>query len=198
MRKRFGILFLLASLFVRSQSLISSNTYIQACIDNTQCSLINNSSHLFYDENSSTVYLKIDFATFKANQDSIDDWLGDLKGTFLYYKAHLPQEAFRGLNNHVHKTLKLHGQLYLNGVWHNKVIEITLFSTENSILSSNTNGNTYDDVKANFSFSISPKDFKLHKGPHHLRKAIFIGVSLGRFNLLPSNGRVLLGEAYDH
>lgn len=198
MHKFFIALFFSCILNARSQSIISSNTYIQACIDKTQCSVINNSSNLFYDENGSNLYLKIDFGTFKSNLDSIDDWLGDLTGTFLYFKAQLPQEAFKGLNNHVHKTLRLNGQLYLNGIWHNKTIEITLFSTENSIMSTTTNGNLYDDIKTNFSFAISPKDFKLHKKPHHLKKTIFVGVSLGRFNLLQGNGRALLGEAYDH
>jgi len=182
----------------RAQSIISSNTYIQACLDKTQCSAINNSSYLFYDENSSNLFLKIDFASFKTGQDSIDDWLNDLTGTFLYFKAPLQQEAFRGLSNHNHKTVTLNGQLFLNGLWRNKSIELTLFTSDNSIISTNTNGNLYDDVKANFSFSISPKDYKLHKKAHHLRKSIFVAISLGRFNLLLPDAKHLLGEAYDH
>ncbi len=69
-----------------SQSIISSNTYIQTCIDKTQCSSINNASYLFYDENSNNLYLKIDFTSFKSGQDSIDGWLDDLTGSFVLYK----------------------------------------------------------------------------------------------------------------
>lgn len=196
--KLFTLLLLITVvLTTRAQNIISSNTYIQACIDKTQCSAINNSSYLFYDENGSNLYLKIDFATFKTGQDSIDDWLNDLTGTFLYFKAPLDQEAFKGLSNHNHKTLQLHGELFLNGVWHNKTVEITMFASDNSIMNTTTNGNLYDQVKTNFSFSIAPRDFKLHKKPHHLRKSIFVAISLGRFNLLPPGAKHLLGEAYN-
>ena len=198
MRSFLIVLLSVAFLNCHAQSIISSNTYIQACIDKTQCSAINNSSYLFYDESSSNLYLKIDFANFKTGQDSIDDWLNDLTETFLYFKAPLEQEAFKGLSNHNHKTYKVNGQLFLNGIWQNKNLEVTLFSTENSILSTTTNANIYDNVKVNFSFSVSPREYKLHKKPHHLKKSIFIAISLGRFNLLQPASRQLLGEAYDH
>lgn len=199
MKQQLTYLFILFFSFkVYSQSIISSNTYIRTCIDKTECSSINNASYLFYDENNNTLYLKVDFNTFKSGQDSIDDWLEDLTGTFLYYKVSFPQEEFRGLSNHRHKTLTLNGQVYLNGIWHNQSVDLTLFSTENGMMTSNTNGNHYDDYKVNFSLSISPKDFKLHKKPHHLRKTIFIGIALGRVNLLPPGAQQILGEAYNH
>jgi hypothetical protein len=194
----FFILVFFVSVRIYSQSIISSNTYIRTCIDKTECSSINNASYLFYDENNNTLYLKVDFNTFKSGQDSIDDWLEDLTGTFLFYKVSFPKEEFIGLSNHRHKTLKLNGQVYLNGIWHNQSVDLTLFSTENSIMTSNTNGNSYDDYKVNFSLSLAPKDFKLHKKPHHLRKTIFIGIALGRINLLQSGAQQILGEAYNH
>ncbi len=181
-----------------SQSIISSNTYIQTCIDKTQCSSINNASYLFYDENSNNLYLKIDFTSFKSGQDSIDGWLDDLTGSFLFYKVSFPAEEFKDLSNHKHKTLKLNGAVFLNGVWQNQSVDLTIFSSENGIMSTNTNGNNYDHYKVNFSLSLSPKDFKLHKKPHHLRKTIFIGVALGRINQLLPGSQKLLGEAYNH
>lgn len=198
MRLFFSCILVLILWNGRAQSIISSNTYIQACIDKTQCSAINNSSYLFYDENSANLYLKIDFAAFKTGQDSIDDWLNDLTGSNLYFKAPVSPEAFKGLSNHKHRTLKLNGQLQVNGIWQGKSIELTLFSSENGIMTTNTNDNLYDHVKVNFSFSFLPKDFKLHKKPHHLRKSIFLGVALGRINLLQPAQRALLGEAYNH
>lgn len=181
-----------------SQSIISSNTYIQTCIDKTQCSSINNASYLFYDENNNNLYLKIDFANFKSGQDSIDGWLDDLTGSFLFYKVSFPAEEFKDLSNHKHKTLKLNGAVFLNGIWQNQSVDLTIFSSENGIMSTNTNGNNYDNYKVNFSLSLSPKDFKLHKKPHHLRKTIFIGVALGRINQLLPGSQQLLGEAYNH
>jgi hypothetical protein len=154
---------------------------------------------LFFDENSSNLYLKVDFESFKVGQDSIDDWLDDLSGSFLYFKARLPDGFFLGLSNHNHKTEKLNGRVFLNGIWQNQSMEITVYSSENSIMTSNTNGNAFDNYKVNFSLSISPREFKLHKKPHHLRKTIFIGVALGRINLLPpASAEQLLGEAYNH
>lgn len=194
------LFFIITAAFVKGfaqPGIISSNTYIQTCIDKTQCSSINNSSYIFYDENSSNLYLKIDFARFKVGQDSIDDWLDDLTGSYFYYKARLPENFFNGLSNHAHKTEKLNGKIFFNGIWQNQSMEITVYSSENSIISSNTNGNSYDNFKVNFSLPIAPKDFKIHKKTHHLRKTIFIGVALGRINLLAPEATHLLGEAYN-
>lgn len=181
-----------------SQSIISSNTYIQTCIDKTQCSSINNASYLFYDENSNSLFLKVDFNTFKTGQDSIDDWLDDLTGSFLYYKVSFPAEEFRGLSNHKHKTLKLNGQIFLNGIWQNQSVDLTIYSSENGIMNTTTNGNNYDHYKVNFSVSLAPKDFKLHKKPHHLRKTIFIGIALGRINQLIPGSPHVPNDVYNH
>ena len=51
-------------------------------------------------------------------------------------------------------------------------------------------------VSFNFSLPIAPKDFKIHKKPHHLTKTIFIGLALGRINLLLPGQETILGDAY--
>jgi hypothetical protein len=189
--------FSIISLFNQAQ-IISSNTYIRTCINKLECASISNSSLLFYDENKNSLYLKIDFNNFKTGQDSLDNWLDDLSETALYYKAPFPPENFLGLSNNQHKNFTLRGQTYMNGVWLDQTIELSLYSSENSITSASNIGNNFDNYKVNFSLSVVPKDFKLHKKPHHLTETIFIGIALGRINQLKPESRPLLGEAYNH
>ena len=183
---------------MRSQNIISSNTGIQTCIKDHQCFSINNASYLFYDESKSSFYLKLDFSKFKVGEDSIDEWLNDLTDNFLYFKAPMDAVNFKDLANNHHKTIKLHGQVFLNGIWQTQNTELSLYMTENGLLNQNNNQNNYDYFKVNFSLSILPKDFKVDKKPHHLKKTIFIGVTLGRINQLQPGMQKLLGEAYDH
>lgn len=193
-----SLVFLFLSVCIKSQLIISSSTFIQTCVQKTQCFSINNASFLFYDESKQALYLKLDFNKFKTGQDTIDDWLTDLTSTNLYFKAPLGAEQFTNLSNHNHKTLKLNGQVYLNGIWHSQTVELSLFVTESNLLNNNNNESIYDVLKMNFSLSILPRDFKVHKKPHHLRKTIFIGISLGRVNQLRPGQEQLLEEAYYH
>jgi hypothetical protein len=200
MKKKITILFLLSALFLKfySQDVLSSNTFIQTCLHNRQCYSINNSSYLFYDESRNVFFLKIDFSKFKTGQDTIDDWLDDLSSTFLYFKAPMDKEIFQsGFANHHTKILKLHGQAFLNAIWHNQDIELSLFTTDNSVISNNSNSN-YSSFKVNFSLSIHPKEYKIHKKPHHLKKTILIGVTLGRINLLQPGSEVINKDVLEH
>lgn len=187
----------LISLLHKAQ-IISSNTYIRTCINKLECASISNSSLLFYDENKNSLYLKVDFNNFKTGEDSLDNWLDDLSETALYYKAPFPPENFLGLSNNQQKNFTLKGQTYLNGIWLDQIVELSLYSSENSITSASNIGNNYDNYKVNFSISVVPKDFKLHKKPHHLTETIFIGLALGRINQLKPETLPLLGEAYNH
>ena len=65
-------------------------------------------------------------------------------------------------------------------------------------MNTTTNGNNYDHYKVNFSVSLAPKDFKLHKKPHHLRKTIFIGIALGRINQLIPGSPHVPNDVYNH
>jgi len=189
----FGFAF--AILSVKSQGIQSSNTYIQTKYHHAVCFSVNNSSYLFYDESKQTLYLKIDFSKFKSGQDSLDEWLDDLSSTNFYFKAELDKHAFDGgFSNSQGKSLKLNGQAFLNGVWHNHQIDLSLFSAE----AKSGSVNPYEQVRANFGLAILPKDFKIHKKPHHLKKVINIGVTLGRINLLSPDMVNLLKEVYDH
>ncbi len=193
------LFFILSLLKAKAQGIISSNTFIQTCIHHSQCFSINNSSYLFYDESRNAFFLKVDFTKFKTGQDTLDDWLDDLASTYLYFKAPLDKEIFMsGFANHHTKVLKLHGQAFINGIWHKQDVEVSLFTSDNSVLNTNGNNLNYDSFKMNFSISIVPKEYQIHKKPHHLKKTIFIGVTLGRINLLQSGNELIPREVMDH
>lgn len=195
------IIFLIVLLAAKlgAQNVMSSNTFIQTKYHHRPCFSVNNSSYLFYDESKQYIFLKIDFSKFKSGQDSLDEWLDDLSSTFFYFKAPLEIGIFQsGFANHRIKTIKLKGQAYLNQVWNNLELDVSLFSIENSLFSATTGNNSYENIRANFSLAIMPKDFKVNKKPHHLKKVIHVGITLGRVNLLEPGMEKLLNEVYDH
>jgi hypothetical protein len=193
------LLVMLCAVKLNAQNVLSSNTYIQTKYHHASCFSVNNSSYLFYDESKQYLFLKIDFSKFKSGQDSLDEWLDDLSSTFFYFKAPVEKEIFQsGFANHHIKAIKLKGQAYLNGVWHNLDLELSVYSVENSLTASTTGYDSYENIRANFSLAIMPKDFKVHKKPHHLKKIIHIGVTLGRINVLQPSMEKLLNEVYDH
>jgi len=189
------VLMLFATMAYKSQSIISSGAYVQTCIQKTNCFSVNNNAYLFFDENSNELILKIDFLKIRSGKDTIDDWIDDLDGTTFYYIAHFNKEEFQHQTNNNFRSYKLNGKIYFNGIWTNNVTEMVLFQTsENSLMTRNTNDNIYDTFKVNFGFSFMPKDFKIHKRPHHLKKQITIGVTGGRVNLLKPEFRHMIKE----
>jgi hypothetical protein len=79
------------------QSIQSSNTYIQTKYHHALHYSVNNSSYLYYDESKQSLYLKIDFSKFKTGNDSLDDWLNDLSGTFFYLKFEIDKQLFQNV-----------------------------------------------------------------------------------------------------
>ena len=198
MKHIYIFLLMISGLLLKSQENISSSTFIQTCIKNHQCYSINNSSYLFYDETKSSFYLRVDFSKFEIGVDSIDDWLKDLEETNLIFKAPMDAAQFNGLSNHRHKDLKLNGQIFFNGIWKDQTIDLSLYLSENGLLNITNSQLNYDRYKVNFILNVLPKDFKIHKKPHHLKKSIVIGVTLGRINKLMPEMIPSLGEAYNH
>ena len=183
----------------KAQSVQSSNTYIQTRYDHALHYSVNNSSYLFYDESKQTLYLKVDFAKFKSGNDSLDSWLEDLSGTYFYLKMEIDKHVFEsGFSNHGQKSLDVKAQAYLNGVWKTEHVVLSIYSVENSVQGTNTNVTVYDNLRINFGISILPKDFKVHKKSHHLKKVINIGMTLGRINLMLPGFEKELKEIYDH
>lgn len=200
MKKYIALLFLLSSIISKAQStsdIISSNTDIKTCLNETQCSSFNNYGYLFFDESKNKFYLKIDFTHLDITNPA-DEWLKDLRDTSFYFKANFDKDDFPAVSNHNSKSYRLNGQLFVNHIWHNQTIDMTIFTADNSIMNPPVGGTNYDLYKVNFSLSFSPKDFKIHDRPHHLKNPVTITVSLGRINLLKPGMEWLVGEAYDH
>jgi hypothetical protein len=189
-------LFLAASL--NAQNLVPSNTYVRTCLNDVECSSINSSSHIFYDEAKAQFYLKLDFNAMKTGQDSVDFWLNDLSDTYFFFKASLPREQFPNLSSYNAKTFKMDGQAFLNNIWRHQVIDISIYRAENDLINNSTNANKFDAYKVNFSFSFQPKEFNIHKKPQRLTNTIFVGVGGGQINLLKAGMENQVGEAYSH
>ncbi len=200
MKSKLILLFLfLSSLLAVSQENRSSNTYIQTCVNNQNCYSINNSSFIYYDENSHFIFLKVDFTKFKTNVDSIDAWLMDLTDSYLYFKAPLNNDFFLGLGANGHKNIKLNGWIFLNGVWKEKRLDFDILSGISGGTSQSNTRSHYDQYKVNFNFSFLPREFKVNKKPHHLKKSILIAISMGTINLIQTGmGPLILGEAFSY
>lgn len=185
--KRFTILisFIIFSNLVSAQAVISSAAYIQTCIQKTNCFSINNTSYLFYDDTKEELILKIDLTKFKIGQDSLDDWMEDLSGSNFYFVGHLSKRDILHLGTNENRTFKVNGNIVFNGVTQAISTEVILFiANDSGILSQKTIDNAFDAYRVNFGLSFLPKDFKIHKRPHHLTKVITIGVAAGRLNQL--------------
>lgn len=188
---------LLFTTLAQTQSIVPSDTYVRTCLNDVECASINSSSYLFYDESRQKFYLKIDFNLLKTGQDSVDYWLQDLTDTYLYFKSSLPREQFPNISAYNTKNVTLEGQMFLNDVWQNKTIAMSIYRAEHDLLSNTTNGNELQAYKVNFNFSFSPKDFNIHKKPQRLSKTIFVGIGGGVINPLRTGTENEVGEAYN-
>jgi hypothetical protein len=196
MKKLLFLFFFPLASALYSQSMIPSNTYVRTCLNDIECSSINASSHIYYDDAKEKFYLKIDFNAMKTGQDSVDFWLEDLDDTYFYFKASLPRAEFPNLSSYNTKNFKMDGQAFLNGVWRHQVIDMTIYRAENDLMNNSTNGNKFDAYKVNFSFSFVPKSFNVHKKPQRLTNTVFVGVGAGQINILRSGMEGQVGEAY--
>lgn len=153
---------------------------------------------MFYDQQRSNFYIKIDFNLLKTGIDSVDFWLNDLTGTNYYFKASLLPEYLPNVSNYNRKTIRLSGQSFMNDVWRPQTIDITVFRAEGDMMSNNTDALDFSAIRVNFNFSISPRDYNIHKKPQRLTNTIFIGVGAGRINLLRPGMENQVGEAFNH
>lgn len=197
MKNLLFFLLVFSNLFLSAQAITPSNTYVRTCLNDIECASINSSSFIFYDEPRQDFYIKIDFASMKTGQDSVDFWLEDLDDTYFYFKASLPREEFPNLSGYNAKNFKLDGQAFLNNIWRHQGIEMSIYRAENDLQNNTTNANQFDAYKVNFSFSFSPKDFNVHKKPQRLSNTVFIGVGGGQINLLKTGMETQVGEAFE-
>jgi hypothetical protein len=198
MKLHYILFFFFLSLKILSQDIVSSGTSIESCIDRNNCYTVKGPSYLFYDESKNNFFLKIYFSDFKIAGDTTDAWVNKTQDSLLYFRAELQKENFPQLSNQNTKTFKVNGQIYFNNKWKDQSVEITLYSSENSIVNTaNTNTNLkYDNYKVNFSIPFVPKDFKTDKKLYYLNQTISVNVTLGRINLLKPGMESLLADIY--
>jgi hypothetical protein len=197
MKRFFLVLTVMFWIGLKAQNVISTNAYVQTCIQKTNCFSENSSAFLFYDETRQEIILKIDFKKVKTGKDTLDDWMDDLAGSYFYFSGHLNKEDFHNLSNNNSRQLKMNGKILFNDIVQNTQTEITIFhASENSLMNRNTNDNNYDLYKITFGLSFMPKDFKIHKRPHHLKKSITIGIAAGRINQLKPEMEKLVEEVH--
>jgi len=198
MKHSLIIIILIICAKLSAQEIVSSSTSIESCADSANCYTVKGPAYLFYDESKNDFFLKIIFSDFKRQGDTSDVWLNNPSDSTLYFKADLQKEQFPTLSNQNTKTFELNGQIYFNNKWRDQTIELSIFSSENSIVNtSNTNANfKYDNYKVNFSVPFVPKNFKTYKKPSYANQTILINITMGRINLLKPGMENLLKEIY--
>lgn len=198
MKLHFILFFIFIFFKSFSQDLVSSGTSVESCQNSNNCYTVKGPSYLFYDESKNNFFLKIYFSDFKVAGDTADNWINRTQDSLLYFRAELQKENFPELSNQNTKTFKINGQIYFNNKWKDQSVEITIYSSENSIVNT-ANGNNnlkYDNYKVNFSVPFVPKDFKNYKKLYYLNQTINVNVTLGRINLLQPGMESLLSDIY--
>ncbi len=178
------ILFFVAGL-VRAQEVFPSNTFVQTCIQKEVCFANQNSANLFYNEASGEFYVVVDFKKFKIGIDSLDGWLDDLDDTKFIFKGALSSDKLPTLSNNGFKTLQVNGNISFNGVVHSYSVDLVLFKiSPEGMLYRNTGNDYYDRIRSNIQISFKPKEYKVDKKPHNLKKTISINIGSGYINPL--------------
>jgi hypothetical protein len=181
-------LFSLLSLGTSAQEVQSSKTYIQTCYNDKQCFSLNSSSFIFYNPDNHELLISVDFNKFKLGNDTLDEWLYDLDDTKLVFRGQLNTDNLLTLTHHNSKAIIVNGLMSFNGVSHTHSIELTLFEIPREGILFNDNQNNYfDRINANLQFGFYPKEFKLNKKQHHLKKKITLAIYRGYVNPYRSN-----------
>jgi len=190
------LIVLLLALNFKSQDLMSSNTSIESCLDEEDCFTINNTSLMFYDETRNEFYLKIDFSNFRSENNKDNAWVNDMLDSTLYFKAILPVEQFPDQGTQNTKSFLVNCEIFFNEHIQQQRVEITIFSTENSIVVSGGGNLKYDAYKVNFSIPVIAKDFKVYKKMIYINQTIAVNVTMGRINLFRPEMEFHLKEIY--
>ncbi|HEY1039429.1 MAG TPA: hypothetical protein VGF30_08505 [Bacteroidia bacterium] len=172
--------------YSQDKSFTPSLAYVQTSYHNQLFYSNKESATITYDETAQSLVIKLDFAKLETKIDSLDEWLLDLEQTQLIYKTQLNPEDFPTPGNLVSKTLKLPGTITFNNQANNVELNLTIFEvSEQGMLYREFQNGKYDKFRLRFSIAILPKDYKIDKKEHHLKKAISVQVSNGIINLIP-------------
>ncbi|MCZ8284324.1 MAG: hypothetical protein O9353_02625 [Bacteroidia bacterium] len=181
--KKLILIFIIASFSGRAQDVQPSKTYIQTCYNDQQCFSLNSSSFVFYNPTNHELIITIDFSKFKVGVDTLDGWLDDLDDTKLIFKGQLNTDNLLSLTHHNSKAILVNGSMSFNGISRAHTIELTLFEIPKEGMLFVDNQNDYfDRINANLQFGFYPREFKINKKPHHLKKKITLAIYRGYVN----------------
>ncbi len=177
-------LFFLATT-AQEKSFVPSVAHVQTTYHSELFYSMKESATIMYDETTQSFLVKIDFGKLKTGVDSLDEWILDLEESQLVYKAALSPEIFPTPGNLVSKNIKLPGTISFNKQSHNVDLNLLIFEVnEQGSLYRDYGNNQYDKFRFRFSINIAPKDYKIDKKPHHLKKTISVMISNGVINLI--------------
>jgi hypothetical protein len=118
----------------------------------------------------------------------LDEWLDDLDDSKLIFRGYLNTDNLLDLTHHNSKALLVNGIMSFNGISHSHTVELTLFEIpRESLLFIENQNNYFDRINANLQFGFYPKEFKIDKKPHHLKKKITVAIYRGYVNPFTQN-----------
>jgi hypothetical protein len=189
--KGLCILFYLVCYSAFSQSPRSSKAYVNTCFHKHQCFSVNETEgcYLFYSAENHELKIVVDFSKFRIGNDSLDEWLDDLDDTYFIFNGFIKNQKLLELSPNNSVSLNLNGTILFNNVSSSHFAELSLFEVSNQGILYHDNGQDYlDRVQANVMITFYPREFKIDKKPHHLRKSISISIYRGYINQLkPEN-----------
>jgi hypothetical protein len=183
MKKLIFLIIACITSHVFSQNINPSKAFVRTCFNNQQCFALNEAAFIYYNENNHELSIVLDFSKLKIGNDTLDEWLEDLDDTKLIFRGNLNTDNLLILTHHNSKAIIVNGIITFNNIAHAHSIELTMFEIkENSLLYNNNSQDYYDRLSANLQFAFSPKEFKVDKKEHRLKKTISIAIYRGLIN----------------
>jgi hypothetical protein len=168
-----------------SQSAHSSKAYVNTCFNKHQCFSVNetNGCFLFYNESNQELKIVLDFSKFRIGNDTLDAWLDDLDDTYFVFNGFIKNKKFLELSPNSTLSLNLNGIISFNNVSSSHIAELSLFEISNQgMLYHDNNQDFLDRVQANIMITFYPREFKIDKMSHHLKKSVSISIFRGYIN----------------
>ena len=138
---------------------------------------------MFYNQESQELKVILDFSKFKTGNDSLDVWLDDLDDTYFVFNGFIKNQKFLELSPNNAISLNLNGTISFNDVLSSHFAELSLFEISNQGILYHDNGQDYlDRIQANIMLTFYPREFKIDKKMHHLKKSISIAIYRGYIN----------------
>ena len=177
-------LFLIFNAVSYSQNILPSNTFIQACYNNTECYGISNSAQIFLNNNTGDFLIQMDFNGFRIGNDTLDDWLNDLSKSCFVFTGNIHAKELTGIINNNSQPVVVNGKIDFNGYSKPYNLEVVFFrQSREGTLISNSAQNPLDRIAiSSMQIVFHAKDFHIGDRAHHFKKTIRITITRGYIN----------------